>query len=458
MNSILTESVISLNDYFENNQVDAFFQLVDQVIEQLTDEEAHEPLIHVVLCKSALYFNLSHLTLASQVLADYASYIESHGSIIQKIRYYNTLAAIQGKNNETEQMFRYLELAKQLAEQHNDDTYVVKIYHNLSVYYFKQQQFEASLLYAKKSLAYFAAKQPQAPQYSRILMNYAKVLIAMNRLDEASHVLETAKIQLGDEKSENRIAWIKTYVQWLEKDEQLEKAYDVLAYEIAQQPEQHGWNKELYELLCPLSKKTQSLKRYLNDLQQFKKTLDFVNAQFINTQLHFVQQYVDIDHFREIAWRDPLTNVYNRKYLEEHYGEFCAQYPQHTVIMFDMDHFKIINDTFGHATGDQAIQQIADAVNELFKQHHALFVRYGGDEFVACVRYTTFRALTPLLEALQALLTKQTLVTSEGVLHLTMSIGAFRVQQPCTLREALIRADRALYVAKEQGRNHYKIE
>ena len=90
---------------------------------------------------------MSHLTLASQVLAENATYIEKYGDVAQKIRYLNALAAIQGRNDDLEQAFMYLDRAKQLAEQY-DRTHLVKIYHNLSVYYFNQQQFDESLLYA----------------------------------------------------------------------------------------------------------------------------------------------------------------------------------------------------------------------------------------------------------------------------------------------------------------------
>lgn len=456
MNSILTESVISLNDYFETNQVDAFFKLVDQVMEQLMKEEAHEQVIHFTLCKAILYFNVSHLTLASQALADKAPYIEKHGEVAQKIRYLNTLAAIQGQNDDLDQAFMYLERAKQLAEQY-DRTHLVKIYHNLSVYYFNQQQFEESLLYAQKSMAYFTAQHPQEPQHSRALINYAKILIAMNQLEEAQELLEMVKAQLREDEGESRLAWVKTYVDWLEQQQQFDTAYAVLQQEIAQHPAQHGWNKELYELLCPLSKKTPSKARYFDDLKQLKQTMDFVNAEFVTTQLQAVKQYVDVEQFHEIAWRDPLTNVHNRKYLEEHYEGFCAQYPAHTVLVFDIDHFKHINDTFGHIAGDQALQKIADAVNYLFEQQKALFVRYGGDEFVACIGMVTHEDLATVLNQLQLVITKQTMSTEQGPLQVTLSIGAFRVQQPTTLQDALSEADKALYVSKANGRNGYTI-
>lgn len=456
MNSILTESVISLNDYFETNQVDVFFKLVDQVMEQLIAEEAHEQVIHFTLCKSILYFNLSHLTLASQVLAEKASYIDKHGGVAQKIRYLNTLAAIQGQNDDLEQAFMYLDRAKQLAEQF-DRTHLVKIYHNLSIYYFNQQQFEESLLYAQKSMAYFAAAHPQQKQNNRVLMNYAKILIALKRLDEADELLEMVKAQLDEDDSESRLSWVETYVRWLEQQQQFDTAYAVLQQEIQRHPEKHRWNKELYELLCPLSKKTQSKTQYLYDLKQLKQAMDFVNAEFVTTQLQSVKQYVDVEQFHEIAWRDPLTNVYNRKYLEEHYEDFCIQYPTHTVLVFDIDYFKKINDTFGHIFGDQAIQKIADAVNYLFEQQKALFVRYGGDEFVACIGMSDEQDITLFLQQLQHVLTKQVMPTAKEPLQITMSIGAFRVEQRTTLHNALKEADKALYVSKKNGRNRYTI-
>ncbi len=457
MNSILKESVISLNDYFDTNQVDDFFQLVDQVIEQLQLEEAHEQVIHFTLCKASLYFNVSHLTLASQVLAENATYIEKYGDVAQKIRYLNTLAAIQGRNDDLEQAFMYLDRAKQLAEQY-DRTHLVKIYHNLSVYYFNQQQFDESLLYAQKSMAYFAATRKAGTQNNRALMNYAKILIAMERLEEADELLEIVKAQLQEDDGESRLAWVKTYVEWLGKKQQFDKAYAVLKQEIAQHPNKHSWNKELYELLCPLSKKTQSKRHYFQDLKQLKQAMDLVNADFVTTQLQSVKKYVDIEQLQKIAWCDPLTNVHNRKYLEEHYEAFSLRYQQHTVLVFDIDHFKEINDTFGHISGDQAIQQMADAVNYFFEQQKAMFVRYGGDEFYVYYQGPSEADVVAFAHYFHETLIADSFTYEHMTLPLSVSMGSVYAAETHTYTEWFEAADSVLYEVKRQKRGelYYK--
>lgn len=155
---------------------------------------------------------------------------------------------------------------------------------------------------------------------------------------------------------------------------------------------------------------------------------------------------------------DPLTNVHNCKYLEEHYEVFSLRYHQHTVLVFDIDHFKEINDTFGHISGDQAIQQMADAVNYFFEQQKAMFVRYGGDEFYVYYQGPSEADVVAFAHYFHETLIAESFTYEHMTLPLSVSMGSVYAAETHTYTEWFEAADSVLYEVKRQKRGelHYK--
>jgi diguanylate cyclase len=124
-----------------------------------------------------------------------------------------------------------------------------------------------------------------------------------------------------------------------------------------------------------------------------------------------------------------------------------------SLLLVDMDGFKLINDTFGHPEGDSALRRLSDALTRTFPRKSDFVARFGGDEFAAVLRETTLKdgmALGDrLLKAARA-----TEIDREGVrIKLAVSIGIATLMPGEDLNGWLLRADRALYEAKRQGRN-----
>jgi len=119
--------------------------------------------------------------------------------------------------------------------------------------------------------------------------------------------------------------------------------------------------------------------------------------------------------------------------------------------IFDVDHFKIVNDTKGHLAGDQILKQIADTIHEEIDRRH-LFIRYGGDEFVLLALHYDLAAMVAFCEHLRGILEQRL----DGV---TLSFGVSTWHGKKDRLQALIdRADRALYLSKERGRNTVSAE
>jgi two-component system cell cycle response regulator len=167
----------------------------------------------------------------------------------------------------------------------------------------------------------------------------------------------------------------------------------------------------------------------------------------------------------ERARRDALTGAFNRKYFEEQLRREFAYARRHqrplALILFDLDHFKKINDTYGHLVGDLALTALANRVRPVLREED-LFARYGGEEFVLLCRSTAAEQGTLAAERL-----RQTMATpfqlGDHALRFTMSAGvAMYPDAGITTTEQLIAAaDQALYTAKHRGRDQvavYKAE
>ena len=114
--------------------------------------------------------------------------------------------------------------------------------------------------------------------------------------------------------------------------------------------------------------------------------------------------------------------------------------------IFDVDHFKTVNDTKGHLAGDQILRQIADTIHEEIDRRH-LFIRYGGDEFILLALHYDLEAMVAFCEHLREILEH----SLDGV---TLSFGVSTWHgKKDRLRALMERADRALYLSKEKGRN-----
>jgi diguanylate cyclase (GGDEF)-like protein len=148
--------------------------------------------------------------------------------------------------------------------------------------------------------------------------------------------------------------------------------------------------------------------------------------------------------FRKIAEYDHLTRIPNRKYLERKvpaYLPACDE-KEMFLFLFDIDHFKEINDTRGHKAGDSVLERTA-AIADAIVKNHGLTVRWGGDEFCGLVVESDPQAVfCKIQSALKQML--------DGI---TISVGYTRVRKGDTLEDLMRRADDALYDAKETGRD-----
>lgn len=156
---------------------------------------------------------------------------------------------------------------------------------------------------------------------------------------------------------------------------------------------------------------------------------------------------------------DSLTHVHNRRAFDQRYEEAFARARRQgqplSVLMVDIDHFKLVNDTCGHLCGDQCIVAVATALQECLRRSTDILARYGGEEFVVLLPETDSVKAAGLAEAMRERVEAMSVAHEDHLLRVTVSIGvACAVPGTGFDRGALLaRADASLYEAKTHGRN-----
>nr|WP_239581565.1 diguanylate cyclase [Jeotgalibacillus terrae] len=162
------------------------------------------------------------------------------------------------------------------------------------------------------------------------------------------------------------------------------------------------------------------------------------------------------------AYHDELTQIYNRRAFFQKCEQYFSQAMENklplTVILLDIDHFKKVNDTYGHAVGDDVLKHMVKVCQEILGPD-VLFGRYGGEEFVIALRETDLKAGEQLADRLRVHVEKNPFPMEEGLLPVTLSLGVSCVlhEPDETLFQLLNQADKALYEAKRKGRNRVSV-
>jgi two-component system cell cycle response regulator len=165
-----------------------------------------------------------------------------------------------------------------------------------------------------------------------------------------------------------------------------------------------------------------------------------------------------------MALTDPLTGLFNRRYLMGHLERLMARSDERkkgfALLMFDLDHFKLVNDTHGHAAGDRVLKEFADRVTRHLRNFD-LAARIGGEEFVVVLPEMELETVRMVAQRLCSVIGEEPMSYNShgGQLHVTTSVGMTIAGEDDELVSAVLqRADTALYRAKHNGRNRVEIE
>jgi diguanylate cyclase len=182
--------------------------------------------------------------------------------------------------------------------------------------------------------------------------------------------------------------------------------------------------------------------------------VNFAEAQLANATRESADLRSKLEEARDNARRDPLTDLPNRRAFEEAFSAQSAAGTAMCMAVCDVDHFKSVNDRFGHVVGDRVLKSISGALRESCRGH--LVARYGGEEFVVLFTGVGIDAARAILDVARATVASKAYKlreTDAPLGQVTFSAGLTGVGPDEVVGTAFHRADRALYDAKGAGRN-----
>ncbi|WP_314977801.1 diguanylate cyclase [Campylobacter rectus] len=192
---------------------------------------------------------------------------------------------------------------------------------------------------------------------------------------------------------------------------------------------------------------------------------DFIAKPFVKEELicrvnNTIEAMENINQIADFANKDFLTGVYNRRYFYENMNEYVAYAEEHmepyVVAMLDIDHFKKINDTYGHNSGDKVLKTLAKKLIDETKGDD-LIARFGGEEFCIILKDISNENAVKFFVNLRANIANCKVQLKKEQISFTVSIGVAFSRSDYRLDELLELADEALYRAKENGRNRVEI-
>ena len=169
-----------------------------------------------------------------------------------------------------------------------------------------------------------------------------------------------------------------------------------------------------------------------------------------------------LDKKRELAMTDPLTGIYNRRYFMRHLGRELKRAQRFggdvSLLLLDIDHFKRVNDTYGHMTGDLVLKILTRQISGCLKRATDWCARLGGEEFAIVLEGTDLAGARACAEKVRRAVANTAVETPAGAIDITVSIGVSGLhgtanRASVTVQSLLDRADRNLYASKSNGRN-----
>jgi len=183
-----------------------------------------------------------------------------------------------------------------------------------------------------------------------------------------------------------------------------------------------------------------------------------INNQNIELEKKVKERTLEL---KELANQDPLTNLHNRRFLYEISEKLILLARREktplSLIMFDLDHFKRINDDYGHSLGDEVIKIFAQKIQQT--RESDISARIGGEEFVLLLPNTNEQGAYEIASQLRTEVEKTSILSNDNTpIHFTVSSGISVLSETDnTIDQLLNRADKALYMAKDLGRNKVMI-
>lgn len=200
-------------------------------------------------------------------------------------------------------------------------------------------------------------------------------------------------------------------------------------------------------IISPLEAQRQAMSRTFLVNLFIMATVLLAILWLLSTVIRRIQQNVSSK-----IYTDRLTGLYNRRYIEQVFDDFKTEETPLSLIMADIDHFKAVNDNYGHNVGDQVIARVAAIMSDCLRKGDYLG-RWGGEEFIMLLPNTDLQSAEMVAERMRQSIAFQPVTEGDVSLDVTMSFGVTQADRYGALVDLIHSADKALYQAKHEGRN-----
>jgi diguanylate cyclase (GGDEF)-like protein len=193
--------------------------------------------------------------------------------------------------------------------------------------------------------------------------------------------------------------------------------------------------------------------------QQLEREVDVRTEELKDALTRLSEAHIIL---KEMNTLDAVTGIHNRQYfnenIEQEWRRAKRQGYEVSMLMLDIDHFKRVNDTYGHLAGDECLAAITKEVDRMFKRPSDVVARYGGEEFVVVLPYISGDNALRLAEQLRKIIAESTYSADGHELQVTVSIGVATAtpDDEVRSRDLIGWSDTVLYEAKSAGRNQVR--
>lgn len=448
----------------ENEDDNALIKAIIEVYVNEDLNDSHDDIMYEVFSRAMTHFGVSHweeFMQLSEVACNYALAINS----VQSIRlYYEMKSASSYLLSDFEETIKILENYENYCRENNFLDILHFIIGNQATIEIEMGHYEA----ARKTLqrTYDAAKgQPTAVYY----VNHARIDLLENITEGVLEKLE--KALTFEELDINYMNKVETYLyfaqyyillenkerslEWYKKTIHLIENYNIgmqerrVYKELARLLSDYGNYKESHVYLLKYSQLLENAVKKERELMATKSKLQkYINEKELENKLLRKAN----EEVVEISNRDFLTGIYNRRYMTEYMSQLMEEeVVDFYVMIFDIDDFKKINDSFGHITGDFIIREAACLVDDAIQKH--FIARTGGDEFVLIFNQVTKGKAIELGERVRKILGDHIFTYDGEDLQISISAGMRHVDKKLDHSEILRDADVMLYRSKRNGKN-----
>ncbi len=480
-----------------------------EVIIKGKEEEDYDKVIAGYLNRGVSYYYVGDIENAFLDLIKHRKLIEVDGKPADFLNSVNFFFVLYLHNKDYENCKKTLDQSIKLAKELGHLHIVSNGYSNYSHILNLEKNYKKALEMAAFGVEFAEAFEPYSELLIiRVKLNYIKSLIFLENFDESKKELDTLETFKAFSQNKRELAsFYDLKAFFYLKQERFNKArifYDK-AIELVESYEDLNLLEDMYQSqirTCDQLKdyegKSNYQEKYIKVLNSIKKSeLDKLSLS-LEIQHQVAEQKKEIEYVKErnrilkdkntliegqskkleelynelwkvydkthkISQKDYLTGVYNRKYIEEYIHDVVFKNESLRIsvscLIFDIDNFKKVNDTYGHLIGDEIIKNTCEQCINLLGEEHKIS-RYGGDEFIIVLNDTTIDQATKIASTiLDKVEGSKVYLNNNETVNVTLSIGISnnKVHEPKDVKEMIYFADLGLYNAKRNGRNQYSV-